>query len=504
MRIPFEPINFSDLIHPAETDAEHNCQMDPLYDLLAGASASLTNRTDDRAESFMRLYPVERWTTPHVNRLYESVLRRLGCEERYPLYLKFDYEIQAQVTGSNADGCMITMSSTSVDELDDEELSALLGQAVGRIVASHAQNLHMIEFMQRGISNLPFVGTVAEKKLYGHFADWIIASQFTADRFALKACSSERAVTSLLLKQNGLKRANLNQILKQPVRRSKLTGIYFVWLAKSFPTFGAIERIQELRRWIRSEKFKANYPGFYYRLRLESGDLDDTRETILHQAASLGDAKAMVELVQMYLIGEGNLPRSLFMVAELSKAAAFLGNAQAMYLFALYLEKRGASAEILGRLYSAAASRGFTPALEKAQAKVNSSPVALIKELCADFADAYNNRTSCKVNISAEEIQRARDAFWMTCDEEIFALEIFFGEDGGLFGTAVTDSGIFIRLAEEDLPFVVTWSQFRNDAVYKQNQLLMCGNVKLCHAGDELRGTIAELIVRLAHRLRNA
>lgn len=504
MQIPFEKIYAADLIHPAEEAAERDCQRNSLYDWFAGEISSLTDRTNERAEAMLQLYPVTRSTAPHLNELYEAVLKRLDCAERYPLFLKWDYEIRAKVSGSEADGHIITLSGASLDELDDDELTALLGQAVGKIKARHAQNLRLIEFLRTGIRNLPLVGAFAEKKFWNGFADWIIAAQFTTDRFALQACGSERAVASLLLKQNGATLTDLDAVINQHVPKLAERGIYFVWLANSLTHFGAIERIQELRRWIRSEKFRRDYPGFYYRLRLESGDCDNSRETELHRAVCENNSAAMLELAQLYIRGNENLPRSFFMATELSKAASFRGNSQACYLFAKCLEAGGNfEANVVNRLYSAAASRGC----EAAYKKFNEAPVPpkniFVEKICDEFAAAYGNRTPCKVDFSESDAQAARDAFWMDADEKIFALETLTDADGGLFGVAITVNGIFGRVSEKVLPFFISWHRLRRGEVQSKNNFLLCDDEKICRVGSDLRGRASELIVRAAHKLRS-
>ena len=504
MKLPFEKIYDSDLVHPAEEETERECQKNSLYHWLARESSALTNRVDARAEAALRRYPVTAKTAPRPNRLYEQVLRRLDCPERYPLFLKYDYEIRTEVTGSNSDDHIITLSSAAAEEIEDDELTALLAQAVGRIRTNHAQNLQMIKFLQSGVGTLPLVGALAEKKLWGSFAEWIIAAQFTEDRFALHACGSEHAVASLLLKQNGLNYVDVKAAVNQPVKKFGNLGVYFVWLANSLTHFDAIERIQELRKWIRSEKFRKTYPGFYYRLKLERGDLEDSAEAELHRLAADNNLDALTELTQLYLRGNENLPRSLFMVTELSKAAAFLGDAESMHLFAMCMERNGKFDEkVVHRLYEAAFSRGFEPAREKISHESVAPSNNFVTSLCDDFAAVYRNRTACKLNFADDDARKVRNAFWMNSDEKIFALEIFFDANDSIFGTAITESGIFGRLSENSLPYFVSWSALKIGNIYRKNRLLMCNDTKLCRVETDLCGTAGELIVRLAHKLRS-
>ena len=498
MLLPFEKIYDADLIHPNEEETMRECQKNSLYDWLAREFSAFKNRTEDRAEALLWMYPVTKTTAPHLNKLYAKVLNQLDCEEIYPLFLKWDYEIRIQVTGSNEDGNIITLSSAALDELDDLELMALLGQAIGQIKANHAHNLQMISLLEKSVGLLPVVGALAKKKLWSSFAEWIIAAQFTTDRFALQACGSERAVASLLLKQNGLKNFELERILKQPIRKPNQLGIYFVWLVKTLPVFDALERIRELRRWIRSEDFRQNYPGFYYRLRLEADDEENSFAMKLHKATLENDSDSMMKLAECYITGEENLPRSFFMVRELSKAASFLGNAKGMYIFAWCLEKSSdeTNKDVLCRLYEASASRGFELAREKIQGITIKSKSELVEKFCAEISSL------CKVNCFEVETEQVRNAFWMNDGEEILALETFLNKDGEFFGTAITASGIYGRLSEEDLPYFVSWDRIRQCSIYRKKDFLWCDKVALYHIAGDLKGTVGELIVRLAHKLQ--
>lgn len=498
MLLPFEKIYDADLIHPTEEEMMRECQKNSLYDWLARELSALKNRTEDCAEALLWMYPVTKATAPRLNKLYAEVLNRLGCEEIYPLFLKWEYEIRIQVTGSSEDGNIITLSSAALDELDDLELMALLGQAVGQIKANHAHNLQMISLLEESVGSLPLVGAIAKKKLWSSFAEWIIAAQFTTDRFALQACGSERAVASLLLKQNGLKDFDLARILKQPIRKPNQLGIYFVWLVKTLPVFGAVERIQELRRWIRSEKFRQNYPGFYYRLRLEDSDGEISSAMKLHRAAAENDSDSIMQLVECYIAGEEDLPRSFFMVEELSKAASFLGNAKGMYIFARCLEKSLGKADknILRRLYEASASRGFGLAREKIQGERIKNKPELVEKIIAEFTSVG------KMNSFEVEAEQVRNAFWMNTDEEIFAVETFLNRAGELFGTAMTATGIYGRLSEKDLPYFVSWDRIQKCSIYRRKNFLWCDEVALYRVAGDLKGTVGELIVRLAHKLQ--
>lgn len=501
MKIPFEHMYESQLIHPQEKDAKYAFQNNELYRLLTSDAAEFMNKLSERPEAMLYLFPVTARTAPRLNALYEAARKRLRCDTRYPLFLRQDFEIQAKVSGSDGD-FMIILSG--LDELSDSEITALIGQALGRIMAEHWQTILMLKTLESSSRIIPFVGELAGKKLWSAFADWLIAAQFTIDRAALFACGSERAVASLILKQHGLKTFDLAQVLKQPVRRPEQLGIYFVLLMQSVSAFGGIERIQELRRWIRSENFREDYPAFYYRLLLEDENSEDDDElTTLHRVAATGNIAATVELAEMYMRGEV-LPRSRLMAFTLYKEAALAGDARAMYILALFLahEKIDLTDKIQ-RLYSAAWSRGLEVAGEKILPAPPENQVALVKKICAEFAKKFSDKTFCKIYLDEDAPRSVADAFWIDADDKIFALEISFDEDEHIFGAAVTASGVFGRTPDKDFPFALPWDKLRRDSVQLRRNTgeLVSDNTVIYRAEDKLNGTIGEIVTRIVAAL---
>ena len=509
MKIPCEKMYAADLVHPLEIETMLDCQKNLMYNLLAEESSALINRLSDRAEATLKLYPVSKDTAPHLNSLYEMALSRLLCQEKYPLYISFNYAIKVEVSGSSTASYMITISSAAIDELSDEEVLALLGQALGRIQANHVQNLQMLKVLGKVIKFLPIFGSVAEQEFLSYFAKWNIASQFTIDRAAFFACRSERAVASLFLKQNGLSEENLTQILNQRVKKSDTLGIYFIWLMQSLPIFGSVERIQELRRWIRSEEFKKIYPGLYYKNLLEDENADETEFPLLnlHKLVKKDDLQAIMTLANKYFIGK-DLPRSAFMAENFYRNAAFLGDAYAMYTYSKFLNQFHStiSENYIRRLQEASASRGFEPAQKKVGTLVKERLDSLVEKICDNVFSKYKNQSDCRIDFVANDAEKTRRAFWMDKAERIFAQEIFSDVEGTIFGIAVTATGIYGRLYGRYFPYYISWEQMRNDNLNRRmleddKSYLTVGETALYHVEKSLEGTMAEIIIKLAAAL---
>lgn len=503
MKIPFERMYEKDLIHPQEQTAKYDFQNNEIYHLLTSDTAEFINKMSERPESMLYLFPVTPRTAPRLNSLYESALKRLNCNTRYPLFLRQNFEIKATVSGSDED-FMIILSG--IDALNDSEILALIGQALGRIKAEQWQTMLLLKTLESSSNMIPFFGQLAGKKMYGAFSKWLTAAQFTTDRAALFACGSEQTVASLILKQHGLSTFDLSKVLNQPVRRPEQLGIYFVFLMQSTSAFGGIERIQEMRNWIRSEEFKQNYPAFYYRLLLEDKNLEVDDEIITkHRNAATGNVTAMTELAEMYMRGEV-LPKSRLMAFTLYKEAALCGDARAMYILALFLEQEKIDfTDKIHRLYSAACSHGLKAARKKILRLPLENQAALVQKFCTDFKQRYSGKTSCKVYTDEETVapKDARDAFWIDADDKIYALEIFFDEENHIFGAAITAGGIFGRTSENELPFVLTWEKLRRNSVQHRRNTneFISGNTVIYRAEGSLKGTIAEIITRIVNAL---
>ena len=508
MKFPFEKIFETDLVHPLERKYLRECQKNPLFDWLARESSALQNRIDDRAEALLFRLPVTKFTVPRLWRLYETALSRLDCREQYPLFLKFDYAIKFEVSGSEADSYIITLSD-AYDGLTDEEILALLGQALGRIKAGHVHNLRLLKILQQGAGSLPMLGAVAEKALWAAFAEWNIAAQFSIDRAALFACGSEKAVASLLMKQCGESQIDIQEILDRSITRPNELGIYFVWLMQSLPEFGGVERIQRLRQWIRSEQFRENYPGFYFRSLQEDATVDDTAcpHFELHQAAADGNPRAQTALAEKYLRGE-DVPTSTFVAQHLLKAATFHGDARAMYVLALVLENLSdKNSALVRRLREVSARRGFNAALQKIGTLSAPKEFPFVEKVCAEFGSRYRNQTACKTVLDENFREQIRAAFWMNPDEKIFAAEILFGNERELFGVAITPAGVCGRLSENLLPFRFSWQEINRDGLYKRQlrdylNYMTVGTEPIYCVEKDLYGTAAELLVRLAKAAR--
>ena len=502
MKIEFGKLYDADMIHPLEFDSARAIQSVPVYDWLGKQAAQIRKNLDDLPEAAARWFPVNRYTSPRLYALYRLALKRLNCAEEYPLFLKNGYDLTAMVRGSRSQGHMIAVNDACVETLDDGELLALFGQQIGHIRADHVQQTELLGLLEKTAGQIPMMGTLLGKKMWSYFADWLIASRFTADRAALFAAQSVGSVESLLLRQAGLdpRSPEAEAAKNQEVLRGEAKhGIYFIRFLHEMPTFGNIERIQTLRAWVRSEDMKRKYPQVYYQCRLEMNDAPsnaaDESLLRLHAAALEGSANAALRLGDRYVRGDG-LPTSTAAASCLFLRAAYGGDPAAMrYLIGFMrhgIEGMTDDKKTVGQLYRAALSRGL-----KASGADEFPPLppnGRLDALAGEMEQKYGP-------LCDRDARTVRDAFWIPNGDTVFACMTEADAEGAVYGTAVASTGIYGRRDEGSLPFLVTWDEFGSGDLYSRETdsgwwLFSC-SVPVLRKPESMRGTAAEMLLLL-------
>ena len=199
------------LTHPMEEQARGVLQESIAIDGLAKDIANLKLKVTDSAQMRLGDYLVTEITAPRIYRQYRLVLASVGDmyssstadNQVYPLYITFDYAIRSEVHGSDKDGYMIRITSGAAEALNNDELRALLGQAVGHIRAGHVQFIEMLNVIRSQFDKIPVLGKLIGSKMWSAFVHWQFYSNYTADRIGAACAGSIQAVLTLLCKQIG-------------------------------------------------------------------------------------------------------------------------------------------------------------------------------------------------------------------------------------------------------------------------------------------------------------
>lgn len=520
MIIENNPLLLTSLVHPMEYQTEKDCQKDGLFNWMTNTLSGLEMKIGDMTDNLLGSYLVTRSTYPRLWNLFRLAMKRLDCRETVPLFIKRGYELEAEVRGSENDGSMIILNDVCLNELEDDELLALLGMQVGRIKAGHTKNLRFLDMMRSGMDSLPVVGSVMGRKLYSYFSNWKIASMYTADRGGVIAAGSVMAVTRLIRKQIG---ADFSFIYPKNLGTERIDipekmGMYYVWLTESLGNYGGIERIQELCSWVYSADFKEKASYLHYTTRLyledEGTDKHDSDILLLHKRALNGNYIAMGQLGECYLREKNGLPADPYVGVSLLKEAAYHGLGGAMYLLYACAEIGIGSiprdARMAEQLLRAAGGR-----FEKAQWEAASlekmlkikgieNAVRVVITRNPDSLSFRLNADTVRNKLTDDECRTIRNAFWMPADDEIVAAELHHSVDD-LLGLAVSQTGIYGRLSSSETPFFIRWQEFANKDVYQMpgedGTYFYCNDKPFYCCPSELKGSIGELLVVIKSKL---
>lgn len=500
------------LVHPMEEAVMLDCQRNSLMDLAATVYGDLHVNALSMPDMMLNSYVVTDKTAPRLNRVYGSVLKRLGANQRYPLFVDFDYEMKAETFGSEDGGYIIRLTSACVSEMSDDELAALLGMEVGHILLRHAQNRAMLTMMDKLAGMLPVIGQLAAQKLLGFFGKWMLAAAYSADRAALAASGSVEAVTSVLLRQMGAdpRTADRSRILAQEAAPlpDKL-GIFFIWMAQNMPSYGGVQRIREITAWAKSAEFREICPHMYYMNRLKEGgwegDGQEAQLCRLHQCAENGDVQAAQLLGEGYLRGQIGLPLSFPVGSHYLTRAARGGDARAMFMLGAGLLKGAGSKKDEARAYQlfrASASRkepAAVKALEAAGLQREKAAPA-VAGVCAEAAAVMQGALKFRL----PDAERLRNWFFIPADEDIYAAETnVYAPDTGV---VIAASGVYGQCADDALPYYLPWSSLRRGelrgVIWDDDQYyLTCGERMLCRMERGNPNSAAALLVKLHREL---
>ena len=495
----------AELIHPLEEEALHAVQSNPVYLWLTKEITRVKKDVADLPEAAARCFPVTPFTSPRLFRLYRTALERLGCPEEIPLFLRVGYDLTAQTVGSRSEGYLIQVNSACVEELDDGELLALLGQQLGAIRADHIRQTEMLRLLETAAQRIPMLGTMIGKQIWSGYADWLIASRYTADRAAVFAAGSFEAVESLLLRQIGVRPGTPDAdavLSQQPERYGERPGVYLIRQMQSLPVFGNVERIAELRRWVLSGEKRLQHPQVYWQARaLLSPDAETPEERTvlrLHLAAYEGDPDAALQLAEMYLKGEGGLARSSSAALPLIRYASLRGNPMAMRYLISFMDREmeGQKKDPLriAQLYRAAFSRGLRTRAG------NPFPPLPVHDTAVRAGRDLLRQLYPEGREEADPVS-VRNSFWIPREETVSFSEISRNADGLCFGLALADTGLYGRIGEDDLPFMLPWEEFLREPLTGREDdrgwWLFSGKTRLVRKPTDACGTASELLVRL-------
>lgn len=139
---------------------------------------------------------------PELFSLTREVSETLDLDKMPNVYMQQGYYINAYTTGHKKDA-FIVLTTGSVDKLESDELSFVVGHESGHYKSGHVLYHLMAAYLSQILVNIPGASTIS-LPLRAALDYWSRMSEFTADRAGLLACQDLNAALRAIMKMSGL------------------------------------------------------------------------------------------------------------------------------------------------------------------------------------------------------------------------------------------------------------------------------------------------------------
>lgn len=200
---------------------------------------------------------------PHIYHHLPPICQRLGIAEP-EFYLKMDPNPNAWTFGDTR--IYVTVTSSLVEMMSDEELDAILAHECGHILCHHVLYHTIAQWLNSGLANLGVLGKLAIPIQYALFY-WSRKSELSADR-AASIITSPTVVASTMARFSGgpkelTEQINLEEWAKQAdeydgIQNENLwnKALQIAVIAGLDHPFSAV-RVREILKWGDSEQYRA-------------------------------------------------------------------------------------------------------------------------------------------------------------------------------------------------------------------------------------------------------
>ncbi|GAA4706656.1 Zn-dependent protease [Phytohabitans rumicis] len=258
--------------HPADRGALTALRELRGFDDVVKAFFGMWNERGFRLAYLASAIRVDHRQYPRVYQLYAEAATSLDVPELPELYVKQDPFLNGQAIG--LDKPFIVLPTASVQQLDDDELRALLGHELGHVRSGHAVYKTILIILTRWAASLSWlpVGALALRAIIGAMMEWWRKAELSADRAGLLAGQDPAASLRLLMKMAGggdLSQVDTAAFLEQAAEydgggdlRDSLHKLRMtLWSTHPVP----VARAAALRHWIDSGDYARILEGDYPR-----------------------------------------------------------------------------------------------------------------------------------------------------------------------------------------------------------------------------------------------
>lgn len=252
----------SDFIHPEDAAALRQMENIPGFASLIKKilAVGLENlQYGINMASAIRLSEVQ---LPEIYKHLPPICAKMGIQEP-EFYLQMDPNPNAWTFGDTR--IYITVTSSLVEMMNDEELDAIIAHECGHILCRHVLYHTIAQWLGSGLANLGILGTLATPIQYALYY-WSRKSELSADRAASIITSPEIVASTMARLSGGPKsltsKINLNEWAKQADNYDQIQNdglwnktLQLAVIAGLDHPFSAV-RVREILKWGESEQYR--------------------------------------------------------------------------------------------------------------------------------------------------------------------------------------------------------------------------------------------------------
>lgn len=275
--IPQKKIHLKDISalafqHPADTAALTALKQVTGFDEVMKFVLSLTSDRSFRLLYLGSAVRVSETQFPRVNKLFSEVKRVLDYNEEIELFVTYNPAMNAGALGVNRP--FITLNSSIVAALDDEELTGVIAHELGHVMSGHILYKTML-FVLLSISlsaiRIPGIRLLIYP-VVAALREWDRKSELTADRAGLLATQDPDVSYRTLMKLAGgeqIGEMDMNEFLQQAAEYESTDDVL-----DSFHKFLntwkmthplPVVRLPKLKRWVDDGSYEKIRSGDYLR-----------------------------------------------------------------------------------------------------------------------------------------------------------------------------------------------------------------------------------------------